>query len=104
MEEELDDLQPIMRFNIITGGKRYSLFPILSGLIEPSLRNFGIALSNGLFSPVGIGGLIPSLRTVLESFLTHTAQQFILLLWCPPLIYQIDPVWNGDVCVEEAVY
>ena len=34
------DLQPIMCFNIITRAKRYSLFPIFSSLIEPSLRNF----------------------------------------------------------------
>lgn len=34
-------------------------FPILGGLIEPSLRNFRISLSNGLFSPIGIGGSIP---------------------------------------------
>ncbi|MCE0480699.1 hypothetical protein HAX54_037750, partial [Datura stramonium] len=54
------DLQPIMRFNIITGSKRYSLFPILSGLIEPSLCNFRISLLNGLFSPAGIGSSIPS--------------------------------------------
>lgn len=74
------DLQPILRFNIITRRKRYSLFPVLSGLIEPSLRNFRIALSNGLFSPVGIGGSIPSLRTVLESFLPHTAQHSILVV------------------------
>jgi hypothetical protein len=65
-----------MCFNIITGSKCYSLFPILSSLIKPSLGNFRIALVNGLFSPVGIGGLIPSLRTVLESFLPHTAHQF----------------------------
>ena len=77
------DLQPIMCFNIITWTKRYSLFPILSGLIEPSLRNFRISLSNGLFSPVGIGESIPSLRTVLESFLPHTAQQSILLVSHP---------------------
>uniref|UniRef100_A0A7N0RAR1 Cytochrome f large domain-containing protein n=1 Tax=Kalanchoe fedtschenkoi TaxID=63787 RepID=A0A7N0RAR1_KALFE len=44
-----------MSFNIIPRSKCYSLFPILSGLVEPSLRNFKIALSNGLFSPVGIG-------------------------------------------------
>lgn len=69
-----------MRFNIITGSKRYSLFPILSGLIEPSLRKFRISLLNGLFSPVGIGRSIPSLRTVLESFLPHTAQQPTLLV------------------------
>lgn len=76
------DLQPIMRFNIISRSKCYSLFPILSGLIEPSLRNFRIPLLNGLFSPVGIGicGSIPSLRTVLESFLPHTAPQWILLV------------------------
>ncbi|GFQ03968.1 hypothetical protein PHJA_002910800, partial [Phtheirospermum japonicum] len=43
-------------------------------------RNFRISLENGLFSPVGIGGLIPSLRTVLKSFLPHTAHQFF---WCP---------------------
>ncbi|XP_020262654.1 uncharacterized protein At4g14100-like [Asparagus officinalis] len=49
------DLQPIMCFNIITWSKRYSLFPILSSLIGPSLRNFRITLQNGLFSPVGIG-------------------------------------------------
>ena len=77
------DLQPIMCFNIITRSKRYSLFPILSGLIKPSLRNFRISLANGLFSPVGIGELIPSLRTVLESFLPHTAPQFF---WCPVTI------------------
>ncbi|KAF1859072.1 hypothetical protein Lal_00000898 [Lupinus albus] len=35
-------------------GKGYSLFPIFSGLIKPSLRNFRISLSNGLFSAVGI--------------------------------------------------
>nr|pir hypothetical protein 77 - common tobacco chloroplast [Nicotiana tabacum]prf//1211235AD ORF 77 [Nicotiana tabacum] len=69
-----------MRFNIITGSKRYSLFPILSGLIEPSLCNFRISLLNGLFSPAGIGSSIPSLRTVLENFLPHTAQQSILLV------------------------
>lgn len=74
------DLQPIVRFNIITGSKGDGLFPILSGLIEPSLRNFRISLSNGLFSPVGIGKSIPSLRTVLESFLPHTARQSILLV------------------------
>ncbi|GER57860.1 cysteine proteinases superfamily protein [Striga asiatica] len=56
-----------MCFNIITRSKRYSLFPILSGLIKPSFRNFRISLANGLFSPVGIGRLIPSLRTVLEA-------------------------------------
>lgn len=76
------DLQPIMRFNIISRSKRYSLFPIFSGLIEPSLRNFRIPLSNGLFSTVGIGicESIPSLRTVLESFLPHTAPRLILLV------------------------
>ncbi|KAF5791778.1 hypothetical protein HanXRQr2_Chr09g0398661 [Helianthus annuus] len=40
-----------MSFNIITRSKCYSLFPILSGLVEPSLRNFRIPLANGLFSP-----------------------------------------------------
>lgn len=74
------DLQPILSLNIITRSKRYSLFPILSGLVEPSLRNFRISLSNGLFSPVGIGESIPSLRTVLESFLSHTAQYSILVV------------------------
>uniref|UniRef100_A0A7C8YNC9 Uncharacterized protein n=1 Tax=Opuntia streptacantha TaxID=393608 RepID=A0A7C8YNC9_OPUST len=74
------DPQPILCFNIILGSKRYRLFPILSGLIEPSLRNFRISLLNGLFSPVGIGGSIPFLRTVLESFLPHTAPQPILLV------------------------
>ena len=74
------DLQPIMRFNIIPRSKRYSLFPILGGLIEPSLRNFRISLSNGLFSPVRIGGSTPSLRTVRESFPPHTAPQSILLV------------------------
>ncbi|KAJ0427354.1 hypothetical protein HanIR_CPg0916141 (chloroplast) [Helianthus annuus] len=69
-----------MSFNIITRSKCYSLFPILSGLVEPSLRNFRIPLANGLFSPVGIGGLIPSLRTVLESFLPHTARQSTLFV------------------------
>lgn len=78
--ETSGDLQPIMRFNIISRSKRYSLFPILSGLIKPSLRNFRISLSDGLFSPVGIGGSIPSLRTVLETFLPHTAPQSILLV------------------------
>lgn len=73
------DLQPIMCFYIITWSKRYSLFPILRSLIGPSLRNFRIPLSNGLFSPVGIGNEIPFLRTVLESFLSHTAPQLILL-------------------------
>src|SRR4051812_20923543 len=73
------NLQPILCFNIITRSKRYSLFPILGGLVEPSLRNFGISLSNGLLSPVGIGLSIPSLRTVLEGFLPHTAPQSILL-------------------------
>lgn len=76
------DRQPILCFNIITRSKRYSLFPILSGLSEPSLRHFRIALLDGLFSTVGIGGSIPSLRTVLESFLPHTARQPILLCWC----------------------
>lgn len=42
--EALRDLQPIMCFNIITWSKRYSLFPILSSLIGPSLRNFRITL------------------------------------------------------------
>lgn len=37
-------LQPIMCFNIITRSKRYSLFPILSSLIGPSLCNFRITL------------------------------------------------------------
>lgn len=74
------DPQPILCFNIIPRSKRYRLFPILSGLIEPSFRNFRIALLNGLFSPVGIGGSIPFLRTVLESFLPHTAPQSILLV------------------------
>lgn len=74
------DLQPIMCFNIIPWSKRYSLFPIFSSLIGPSLRNFRISLSNGLFSPVGIGRSIPSPRTVLESFLPHTAQRSILLV------------------------
>lgn len=88
------DLQPIMCFNIITRSKRYSLFPILSSLIKPSLRNFRISLANGLFSPVGIGGLIPSLRTVLESFLPHTAHQFF---WCPVPIsneWDFDPIFG----------
>lgn len=76
------DRQPILCFNIITRRKRYSLFPILSGLSEPSLRHFRISLLNGLFSTVGIGGSIPSLRTVLESFLPHTARQPTLLFWC----------------------
>lgn len=75
------DPQPILCFNIIPRSKRYRLFPILSGLIEPSLRNFRISLLNGLFSPVGIGGSIPFLRTVLESFLPHTAPQSILLVY-----------------------
>jgi hypothetical protein len=77
------NLQPILCFNIITRSKRYSLFPILGGLVEPSLRNFGISLSNGLLSPVGIGlgGSIPSLRTVLEGFLSHTAPQSILFIF-----------------------
>lgn len=57
--ETLRDPQPILSFNIILGSKRYRLFPILSGLIEPSLRNFIISLLNGLFSPVGIGGSFP---------------------------------------------
>lgn len=74
------DLQPIMCFNIITRSKRYSLFPILGSLIEPSFRYFRISLSNGLFSAVGIGRSIPFLRTVLESFLPHTAQQLISLV------------------------
>ena len=78
--ETSSDFQPILCFNIITRSKCYSLFPILSGLIEPSLRNFRISLSNSLFSPVGIGRSIPSLRTVLESFLPHTAQLSILLV------------------------
>lgn len=76
------DRQPILCFNIITRSKRYRLFPILSGLSEPSLRHFRISLLNGLFSTVEIGGSIPSLRTVLESFLPHTAQQPTLLFWC----------------------
>lgn len=42
--ETPSDLQPIMCFNIITRTKSYSLFPILSSLIEPSLRNFRIPL------------------------------------------------------------
>ena len=79
--ETSSDFQPILCFNIITRSKCYSLFPILSGLVEPSLRNFRIPLLNGLFSPVGIGGLIPSLRTVLESFLAHTARQSTLFLF-----------------------
>lgn len=89
------DLQPILCLNIIPGSKRYSLFPILSGLIEPSLRNFRISLSNGLFSPVGIGREIPSLRTVLESFLPHTAQQSILLvsLFLIPYLIEWDFSW-----------
>ncbi|KAJ0959141.1 hypothetical protein HanPSC8_Chr00c451g0808591 [Helianthus annuus] len=41
-----------MSFNIITRSKCYSLFPILSGLVEPSLCNFRIPLANGLFSPI----------------------------------------------------
>ena len=76
------DRQPILCFNIITRSKRYSLFPILCGLSKPSLRHFRISLLNGLFSTVGIGGSIPSLRTVLESFLPHTARQPTLLFWC----------------------
>ena len=36
--ETSSDLQPIMRFNIITRSKCYSLFPILSGLVEPYRR------------------------------------------------------------------
>lgn len=76
------DRQPILCFNIITRRKRYSLFPILSSLSEPSLRHFRISLLNGLFSTVGIGGSFPSLRTVLESFLPHTARQPTLLFWC----------------------
>jgi hypothetical protein len=81
------DLQPIVCLNIITWSQRYSLFPILSSLIEPSLRNFRITLSNGLFSSVGIGKSIPFLRTVLESFLSHTAQQSILLASHLHLLY-----------------
>ena len=77
------DLQPILRFNIISWSKRYSLFPILRGLIEPSLRNFRISLPNGPFSSVRIGKQIPSIRTVLESFLPHTAQQSILSFGAP---------------------
>lgn len=75
------DRQPILCFNIITRSKRYSLFPILGGLGKPSLRHFRISLLNGLFSTVGIGGSIPSLRTVLESFLPHTARQPTLLVY-----------------------
>ncbi|KAL4188255.1 hypothetical protein AMTRI_Chr09g43180 [Amborella trichopoda] len=81
------DLQPILCFNIITWSKRYSLFPILSCLIGPSLCDFRISLSNGLFSSVGIGGSILSLRTVLESFLPHTAQQSTLLAFRLNLLY-----------------
>ena len=69
-----------MRFNIITRSKCYSLFPILIGLIELSFCNFKISLANGLFSLVGIGGPIPSLRTVLESFLPHMVQQSCVLV------------------------
>ncbi|KAL4199178.1 hypothetical protein AMTRI_Chr03g143590 [Amborella trichopoda] len=72
--ESPHDLQPILCFNLNTWSKRYSLLPILSCLIGPSLCDFRISLSNGLFSPVRIGGSIRSLRTVLESFLPHTAQ------------------------------
>ena len=84
-----------MCFNIIPRSKRYSLFPILGGLIKPSLRNFRISLANGLFSPVGIDWLNPSLRPVLESFLTHTAHPFfrrpysIPKKWDFSLIYAI---------------
>lgn len=46
-----------MCFDVIARSKCYSLFPILSSLIEPSLRSFRISLSNGLFSSVGIGKL-----------------------------------------------
>lgn len=46
-----------MCFDVIARSKCYSLFPILSSLIEPSLRSFRISLSNGLFSSVGIGQL-----------------------------------------------
>lgn len=89
--ETSGDLQPIMCFNIITRGKGYSLFPILSGLIKPSLCNFRIPLANGLLSPVGMGGLIPFLRTVLESFLPHTAHQFF---GCPvPISNEWDLSW-----------
>ncbi|KAK7239968.1 hypothetical protein RIF29_43179 [Crotalaria pallida] len=65
----------------------WNLFPIFSGLIKPSLRNFRISLSNGLFSAVGIGESIPSLRTVLESFLPHTARQINSFFWCSILLF-----------------
>lgn len=42
------------------------MFPILSNLIEPSLRNFRISLSNNLFSSVGLGGSILSLEAYLR--------------------------------------
>lgn len=74
------DLRLIMCFNIITKSKCYNLFPILSSLIEPNFHNFIISLANGLFSPIGIGRSIPSLRTVLESFLPHTAHQSFILM------------------------
>lgn len=90
--EASSDLQPIMCFNIIIRSKRYSLFPILSGLIEPSLRNCRISLSNGLFPPGGIGRSIPSLRTVLESFLPHTAQPSLQFFWYRILIYHINEI------------
>ncbi|KAL4202128.1 hypothetical protein AMTRI_Chr02g219530 [Amborella trichopoda] len=75
------DLQPIMCFNIITWSKRYRVFPILSCLIGPSLCDFRISLLNGMFSPVGIGGSIPFLKTIIESFLPHTAQQSTFLVF-----------------------
>ncbi|KAL4190787.1 hypothetical protein AMTRI_Chr07g77490 [Amborella trichopoda] len=67
--------------------KCYSLFSILSCLIGPSLCDFRISLSNGMFSSVGISGSITSLRTVLESFLPHTAQQSTLLVFRLNLLY-----------------
>ncbi|KAL4203666.1 hypothetical protein AMTRI_Chr01g105060 [Amborella trichopoda] len=81
------DLQPILCFNIITWSKRYNLFPILSCLIGPSLCDFRISLSNGLFSPVGIGGSIPSLEPYLRvSYLIRLSSQ---LFWRSILIYCI---------------
>ncbi|KAL4190771.1 hypothetical protein AMTRI_Chr07g77390 [Amborella trichopoda] len=66
------------------------VFPILSCLIRPSLCDFIISLSNGLFSLVGIGGSIPSLRTIIESFLPHMAQQLTLLAFRLNLMYLIE--------------
>ena len=44
------------------------------------IRDFIISQENGLFSSIGIGGYIPSLKIELESFLPHTTQQSFILV------------------------